>query len=163
MVRDKGTTRGYRAYEAATEPVFRVPWIGRVKVPGGIGYDYQSRTHGMTKYNGCIYLINWYDKNLQVFTPSEAEIVFDEETRITSDAVFKYSATQPLRLLSYGEEFLTSVQRNGKVQRYDLGTGDLLGLLTKFPSREIGRIGITRGMPRYVSFKAGKLMRVEEE
>lgn len=40
MVRDKNTIRGYWIYEAVTEPAFRVPWIGKVKVPEGIGYDY---------------------------------------------------------------------------------------------------------------------------
>lgn len=41
MVRDKNTIRGYWIYEAVTEPAFRVPWIGKVKVPEGVGYDYQ--------------------------------------------------------------------------------------------------------------------------
>lgn len=72
------------------------------------------------------------------------EIVFGEETHITSDAVFKYDAIQPLGLLSYGGELLMSVQKSGKIQRYDPETGDLLGLLAEFPDKEIGRMEIAR-------------------
>lgn len=71
MVRDKNTIRGYWIYEAVTEPTFRVPWIGKVKVPEGIGYDYQPRIHGMAEHNGRMYLTDWYNKSLQVFTPSK--------------------------------------------------------------------------------------------
>ena len=86
MVRDKNTIRGYWIYEAVTEPAFRVPWIGKVKVPEGVGYDYQARIHGMAEYDGRMYLTDWYNKSVQVFTPSKMEIVFGEETHITSDA-----------------------------------------------------------------------------
>lgn len=163
MVRDKNTIRGYWIYEAVTEPAFRVPWIGKVKVPEGIGYDYQPRIHGMAEHNGRMYLTDWYNKSLQVFTPSKMEIVFGEETHITSDAVFKYDAIQPLGLLSYGGELLMSVQKSGKIQRYDPETGDLLGLLAEFPDKEIGRMEIARGMLYYIDLKAGKLMKAKGE
>lgn len=71
MVRDKNTIRGYWIYEAVTEPAFRVPWIGKVKVPEGVGYDYQARIHGMAEYDGRMYLTDWYNKSVQVFTPSK--------------------------------------------------------------------------------------------
>ena len=163
MVRDKNTIRGYWIYEAVTEPAFRVPWIGKVKVPEGVGYDYQARIHGMAEYDGRMYLTDWYNKSVQVFTPSKMEIVFGEETHITSDAVFKYDDIQPLGLLAYGGELLMSVQKSGKIQRYDPETGDLLGVLAEFPGKEIGRMEIARGMLYYIDLKAGKLMKAKGE
>ena len=157
------TIRGYWIYEAVTEPAFRVPWIGKVKVPEGVGYDYQARIHGMAEYDGRMYLTDWYNKSVQVFTPSKMEIVFGEETHITSDAVFKYDDIQPLGLLAYGGELLMSVQKSGKIQRYDPETGDLLGVLAEFPGKEIGRMEIAWGMLYYIDLKAGKLMKAKGE
>ena len=68
----------------------------------------------MAEYDGRMYLTDWYNKSVQVFTPSKMEIVFGEETHITSDAVFKYDDIQPLGLLAYGGELLMSVQKSGK-------------------------------------------------
>ena len=108
-------------------------------------------------------LTDWYNKSVQVFTPSKMEIVFGEETHITSDAVFKYDDIQPLGLLAYGGELLMSVQKSGKIQRYDPETGDLLGVLAEFPGKEIGRMEIARGMLYYIDLKAGKLMKAKGE
>lgn len=117
----------------------------------------------MAEYDGRMYLTDWYNKSVQVFTPSKMEIVFGEETHITSDAVFKYDDIQPLELLAYGGELLMSVQKSGKIQRYDPETGDLLGVLAEFPGKEIGRMEIARGMLYYIDLKAGKLMKAKGE
>ena len=77
--------------------------------------------------------------------------------------VFKYDDIQPLGLLAYGGELLMSVQKSGKIQRYDPETGDLLGVLAEFPGKEIGRMEIARGMLYYIDLKAGKLMKAKGE
>ncbi|EYA19985.1 hypothetical protein M146_1749 [Bacteroides fragilis str. 1007-1-F  len=56
-----------------------------------------------------------------------------------------------------------SVQKSGKIQRYDPETGDLLGVLAEFPGKEIGRMEIARGMLYYIDLKAGKLMKAKGE
>ena len=75
MVRDKNTIRGYWIYEAVTEPAFRVPWIGKVKVPEGVGYDYQARIHGMAEYDGRMYLTDWYNKCASVHSVENGDRV----------------------------------------------------------------------------------------
>ena len=54
-------------------------------------------------------------------------------------------------------------EANGKIQRYDPETGDLLGVLAEFPGKEIGRMEIARGMLYYIDLKAGKLMKAKGE
>lgn len=64
MVCDKNIICGYWIYEVVIEFVFWVFWIGKVKVFEGVGYDYQVCIYGMVEYDGCMYLIDWYNKSV---------------------------------------------------------------------------------------------------
>lgn len=116
----------------------------------------------MAEHNGRMYLTDWYNKSLQVFTPSKMEIVFGEETHITSDAVFKYDAIQPLGLLSHGGELLMSVQRAG---RYSAMTRDgrFVGAVSRISGQGNRAYGDSPGMLYYIDLKAGKLMKAKGE
>lgn len=160
MVRDKNTIRGYWIYETVTEPESRVPWIGKVQV--SVGYDYDAKIHSMAEYKGRMYLTDWYQKSIQVFTPSKMEIVFGEATHIKADTVYNLDV-QPLGLLAYGDDLLMSTQKSGNILRYQPETGKLLDTMAVFDDRQIGRMEIAGDYLYYVDLKTNKLMKAKGE
>lgn len=159
MVRDKNTIRGYWIYEALTEPSFKVPWIGQVKSNEiKIGYDYYPCIHGMDEHDGKMYITDRYERSVQVFTPSDMQIKFGEETHIGFDKEFRFTDIYPLGMIIYGSEMLVSAEKSGTIKRYNIDTGEMIDILADFPGREIGDFIISDGILYCIDTKAGKIM-----
>lgn len=157
VVRDKETIRVYWVYEALTEPAFRVPWLGKVNVVEGIGYDYQPTLHDLVEYQGKVYLDDWYKRAVQVIDPSKMEIKFAEESPIERDTVFNYPDTRTTGLAASGGSMFMSVYRSGVVNRYDIETGVFVDKVAEFIGREVGRMELVNGLLYFIDNKTAKI------
>lgn len=157
VVRDKETIRVYWIYEALTEPAFRVPWLGKVNVAEGVGYDYQPTQHGLAEYKGKVYLDDWYKRAVQVVNPSKMEIKFSEESPIDRDAVFNYPNDRPAGLAASGGSLFMSMYRSGIVNRYDIETGSYIDKAAEFSGREVGRMELVNDLLYFIDGKTGKI------
>lgn len=157
VVRDKETIRVYWLYEALTEPAFRVPWLGKINVPEGLGYDYQPTQHGFAEYKGKVYLDDWYQRAVQVVDPSKMEIKFAEESLIDRDTVFNYPDIRPSGLAASGGSMFMSLYRSGVVNRYDIKTGTFVEKVADFTGREVGRMELANDLLYFIDNKTAKI------
>lgn len=157
-VRDKESIRVYWIYEAVTEPAFRVPWLGKVLVPEGIGYDYGAVQHGMVEYQGKMYVDDAYKQSVQVFDPSKMEIKYFEDSPINRDTVYTIESFTSAGLTASGKSLFMSVSGSGKINRFDLESETPGETVAEFANRRPGRLELAGDLLYFIDLATGKVV-----
>lgn len=161
VVRDKESIRVYWIYEAVTEAAFNVPWLGKVMVKEGIGYDYSPRQHGMVNYKGKVYLDDPYLKTIQVADPAKMQIKEFGDSPINRDTVYSTGTVTPAGLCASGGSLFISVAGTGKINRFHLQSGENKEGIAVFANRQIGRMEIVNDDLYFIDLKTGRIVKAK--